>query len=213
MPYRACCWPTLVLTLEETSHESSYKVGRNKMSGLGPVMLLVLVAANPAATALSLAWRPSNRDRWRPRLMAATAVGVGLLWLMAVLSEPFLETLSVTVGTWRLATALPLAVGGLRCMLWPAKPVFDEPRAGIQVALIALTGFFTPQLVAVVVATAAHDGTLRTMLGVVVAAIAVAVLLWVRSVPDGLMVVITRLLGGIAVVLAIALGVDGTKTI
>ena len=140
------------------------------MSGLGPVMLMVLAAANPAAGALSVAWRPSNRDQWRPRVALAVLAAVGALWVIAALADPILDGLSVTTGTWRLATAVPFAVAGLWWMVWPDHPVHDEPRAGTQVALIALTVLFTPQLVAVVLATAAHDGTLRTMAGVVLAA-------------------------------------------
>ncbi len=183
------------------------------MSGLGPVMLMVLVAANPAAGALTVAWRPSNADRWRPRVAIAVAVAVGLLWAVAALADPILDALSVSVGTWRLATSVPFAVAGLRWMIFPARPVYDEPRAGVQVALIALTVLFAPQLVAVVLATAAHDGTLRTMAGVAVAAAAGAGLMLVRSVPASLLSVLARLMGGVAVVLAIALGVDGTQTI
>ena len=183
------------------------------MSGLGPVMLMVLAAANPAAGALSVAWRPSNRDQWRPRVVLAVAAAMGLLWAMAALASPILDGLSVSVGTWRLATSVPFAVAGLRWMLWPARPVTDEPRAGIQVALIALTVLFTPQLVAVVLATAAHDGALRTMAGVALAGAVTAALLWLRAAPTPLLSVVARLLGGIAVVLAIALGVDGTQTI
>ncbi|WP_420640123.1 hypothetical protein [Candidatus Poriferisocius sp.] len=183
------------------------------MSGLGPVMLMVLVAANPAGGALSVAWRPSNREQWRPRVVLALAAALGALWALAAMSGPILDGLSVTVGTWRLATSVPLAVAGLRWMLWPARPIHDEPRAGVQMALIALTVLFTPQLVAVVVATAAHDGTARTMAGVVAAGVVTAALLWFRAVPTPLLSVVARLLGGIAVVLAIALGVDGTQTI
>ena len=183
------------------------------MSGLGPVMLMVLAAANPAAGALSVAWRPSNRDQWRPRVALAVAAAVGALWVIAALADPILDGLSVTTGTWRLATAVPFAVAGLWWMVWPDHPVHDEPRAGTQVALIALTVLFTPQLVAVVLATAAHDGTLRTMAGVVLAALATAALLWFRAVPTPLLSITARLLGGIAIVLAIALGVDGTQTL
>ena len=183
------------------------------MSGLGPVMLMVLAAANPAAGALSVAWRPSNRDQWRPRVVLATAMAVALLWVIAALADPILDTLAVTTGTWRLATAVPFAVAGLRWMVWPARPIHDEPRAGVQVAIIALTVLFTPQLVSVVLATAAHDGALRTMSGVVLAAIATGALLWFRAVPTPLLAVVARLLGGISVVLAITLGVDGTQTL
>ena len=183
------------------------------MSGLGPVMLMVLAAANPAAGALCVAWRPSNRDQWRPRVALAVAAAVGLLWLVAALSDPILDALSVTTGTWRLATAVPFAVAGVRWMVFPARPVHDEPRAGTQMALIALTLLFTPQLVAVVLATAAHDGTLRTMAGVILAAALTAALLWFRATPTPLLSVVARLFGGLAIVLAIALGVDGTQTI
>ena len=183
------------------------------MSGLGPVILMVLAAANPTAGALSIAWRPSNRDQWRPRVVMAVAAAVALLWIVAALADPILDTLSVTTGTWRLATSVPFAVAGLRWMLFPARPVHDEPRSGVQVALIALTVLFTPQLVAVVLATAAHDGTLRTLAGVALAAITTTALLWFRALPTPLLSAITRLLGGLAILLAIALGVDGTQTI
>ncbi|WP_419919085.1 hypothetical protein [Candidatus Poriferisocius sp.] len=183
------------------------------MSGLGPVILMVLAAANPAAGALSVAWRPSNRDRWQSRVLMAVAAAAGVLWLLAALADPILDALSVSVGTWRLATSVPFAVAGLRWMVLPARPVHDEPRAGVQVALIALTVLLTPQMVTVVLATAAHDGTLRTMAGVVPAALLVAGLLRARAVPTPLLATAARLLGGLAVVLAIALGVDGTQTI
>ena len=183
------------------------------MSGLGPVILMVLAAANPAAGALSIAWRPSNRDQWRPRVAIAVAAAVALLWVIAALADPILDALSVTTGTWRLATSVPFAVAGLRWMLFPARPIHDEPRAGTQVALIALTVLFTPQLVAVVLATAAHDGTLRTLAGVALAAITTTALLWFRALPTPLLSAITRILGGLAILLAIALGVDGTQTI
>ena len=183
------------------------------MSGLGPVILMVLAAANPAAGALSIAWRPSNRDQWRPRVVMAVAAAVGALWAVAALADPILDTLSVTTGTWRLATSVPFAVAGLRWMLFPARPIHDEPRAGTQTALITLTVLFTPQLVAVVLATAAHDGTLRTLAGVALAAALTAALLWFRAVPTPLLSALARLLGGLAIVLAIALGVDGTQTI
>ena len=183
------------------------------MSGLGPVILMVLAAANPAAGALTVAWRPSNRDQWRPRVALAIAAAVALLWTIAALADPILDALSVTTGTWRLATSVPFAVAGLRWMLWPARPIHDEPRAGVQVALITLTVLFTPPLVAVVLATAAHDGTWRTLTGIAIAAALTTPLLWLRAVPTPLLSVLTRLLGGLAVLLAIALGVDGTQTI
>ncbi len=183
------------------------------MSGLGPVILMVLAATNPAAGALSVAWRPSNRDQWRPRVAMAVAAAVALLWAVAALADPILDALSVTTGTWRLATSVPFAVAGLRWILFPARPIHDEPRAGTQTALITLTVLFTPQLVAVVLATAAHDGTLRTLAGVALAAALTAALLWFRAVPTPLLSAFARLLGGLAILLAIALGVDGTQTI
>ena len=182
------------------------------MSGLGPVMLMVLAAANPAAGALCVAWRPSNRDQWRPRVVLAVAAAIGLLWTVAALAGPLLDGLSVTVGTWRLATSVPFAVAGLRWMLWPARRSKTSPgrcpssanrpdRPVHPPAGGRSTGRRRPRrrLAHHGRSSAGGRGHRRPAL--------------VPSSAHPLLSVIARLLGGIAVVLAIALGVDGTQTI
>ena len=80
-------------------------------------------------------------------------------------------------------------------------------------AVFVLTVLFTPQLVAVTIATAAKDGTVTTVISLAIGVGAIAALLLVRRTPDVLLAVTARLLGGLAVVFGIVLGVDGTKTL
>ena len=183
------------------------------MTGFVAVFLTVLAAANPPTVPLTVAWPRTEGRAWTLRVLGALVTVTALLIVVAIVSDPILDLLSVTIGTFRLATSVLLAFAGLRWLLLPARPVTDAPSSPLVGGVLALTLLFTPQLVAVTIATAGKDGAWPTSISLVVAAGAAAGLLLWNRVPDAILGAVARLLGGLAIVFAITLGVDGTKTI
>ncbi len=173
-------------------------------------VLAVLAAVNPVAVALAL-W-----PRERPRPMAVAAL---LAWLAAVvaagLSGPILDGLDVSPGTMQVAAAIVLGLVGARWLVFGARSVVDEGPAGwgrIGVPLL-IPVLFTPQLIMVSLSAGADEGVLPVAL----TAAGGLALSWLAAVvPKGRRVVwtaVVRLVGAAAILLALTIAVDGTKTV
>jgi small neutral amino acid transporter SnatA (MarC family) len=174
-------------------------------------LLALLAAVNPLAVAVAL-W---PRER-RSEMVAAIAVACAVAIAAAAVSDPVLDALDVTPGTFRVAAAVVLGVAGVRWLIVGAPSVAAEgPAAGAGRVAVPLLFpvLVTPQLAIVSMSTGADHGVAVVAAGAA-ASLAIA---WVATVvtkrhPVGWTAGV-RLVGALAVAVSLALVVDGIKTV
>lgn len=176
-------------------------------------VIAFLVAVNPAAASVALArdWRTD-----RPVSVAAgTALAVAVLVALAAFSDPILDLLDVSEGTFELGAGVVVAVSGLRALVGLVPRGTTEPATDVR-----LTGYvffptlLTPAAAVMAVAVGAQDGTTVAAVG---AAVAIVIsgfgVFYRRRIPELLAGGLVRLFGAGAVVIGIALAFDGTRTL
>lgn len=174
--------------------------------------LLLVAVVNPAAAKVAL-W-----PRERPSSMtAAAAVTAAIGVLAAACSGPLLDLLDVSAPTFQVATAVVVGLGAAYGLLAGARRVADEGppqgRGGRVLLPLLFPVLVTPPLVMASVAVGAERGVAVTaaglLSGLVLATLAaVAPPRW-----EVLWRVGARFLSALAIILALALAVDGVTTI
>ena len=174
-------------------------------------LLALLAAVNPMAVAVAL-W---PRER-RTTMAAAAAVAVAVAVVCAGVSDPILDALDVTLGTFRVAAAVVLGIAGARWLIVGAPGVAGEgPAGGPGRVLIPLLipVLLTPQLVMVSVSVGADDGVAAVAVGTAVS----LALAWLATIVTKRHHVAwtagVRMVAALAIVVALILAVDGVKTV
>ena len=173
-------------------------------------LLAFIAAVNPAAVAVAVGPRSS-----RTLVAAAAAVTFALALVAAAGSEGVLDALDVTPETFRVAAAVVLGLTGARWLVLGPRPVaVDPPTEGWRAVAVPLLipVLVTPALAVVSISVGADDGAAVAALG---AAIALA-LAWVAAVAGGPPLVwswAARLIGALGVAVALALAVDGVRSV
>jgi small neutral amino acid transporter SnatA (MarC family) len=174
-------------------------------------LLTVLAAVNPPAVAVAL-W---PRER-RALLAIACAFTAAAAIVAAGVSGPILDALDVTLGTFRVAAAVVIGLVGARWLVAGAPvlsgegPAAAPGRVGVPLLFPVLV---TPQLAMASISVGADDGVVIVAAGVVVS----LALAWVAAVAPKRRRVAwdagVRLVAALAVAVALALAVDGVKTV
>ncbi len=174
-------------------------------------VLAVFAAVNPLAVAVAL-WPRERRLTMAVAAGITCAVAVGF----AAVSGPALDALDVTPGTFRVAAAIVLGLAAARWLVVGAPSVAADGVAdgpGRVAVPLLIPALVTPQLAMVSVSVGAAEGV-----AVVAAAAAASLALaWVAA-------IVTkrhhagwaaggRLVAALAMAVAIALAVDGVKTV
>jgi small neutral amino acid transporter SnatA (MarC family) len=172
-------------------------------------LLTVLVAVNPPAIATALPGR-RRRDVMAVAAALATTVTVGV----AALSAPMLDALDVTPATFRVAAAVVLGVAGAR---WLAFGPWRLPEIGsgtwrLVVVPLLVPVLLTPQLVAVSISVGSDHGAAVVLFGAAVAMALVWVVTTVGPATEAWSAG-ARFVGMVAVVVAVALAVDGVRSV
>jgi small neutral amino acid transporter SnatA (MarC family) len=171
----------------------------------------LLVAVNPAAVAVAL-W-PSERRR---EMAVAAAVTLVVAVVLAGVSGPLLDALDVSPPTFLVAAAIVLGLVGARWLVLGAPSLADEgPAAGwgrVGVPLL-IPALITPQLVMVSVAVGADEGVALVAAGAAVGLVLAWAAATVTKRREAVWNTGVRIVGALAVALALALAVDGVKTI
>jgi small neutral amino acid transporter SnatA (MarC family) len=171
-----------------------------------------LAAVNPAVVAAALA------SRVAPRVVAVAAAGAaGVAIVAAAISDGLLDLLDVSAPTFEVAAGAVLGVASIRWVLLGAKPLAADAEAAARwravFVPVLVPLLLTPQLVAVSVSVGADDGVATAALGAVIA-LATA---WAASLLHGIPLVvwstIARLVAMVGVAVALAMIVDGVKTV
>jgi small neutral amino acid transporter SnatA (MarC family) len=162
-----------------------------------------LVAVNPAAIAAYLTRAVPMRAIATTALAAAGAVTV-----LAGLSHVVLDGLDVSPPTFRVATGVILAVAAVRWVAVGASPI-TTAEGTPPVAVLLLT----PQLVAVAITSGADDGVASTCIAGALAMLATAVAARWRGEGAVVWSLAARLVGMAGVAVALAVVVDGVKTV
>jgi small neutral amino acid transporter SnatA (MarC family) len=174
-------------------------------------LLALFAAVNPLAVAVAL-W---PRERRSTMAAAAAIAGAGAIGSAAA-SGPILDALDVTPGTFRVAAGLVLGLVGARWLIVGAPSVAAEGPAGgpgrVAVPLL-FPVLVTPQLVMVSMSTGADHGTAIVAAGAAASlAIAWAAAIVTKRHHVGWTAGV-RLVAALAVAVALALAVDGVKTV
>jgi small neutral amino acid transporter SnatA (MarC family) len=173
-------------------------------------LLALLAAVNPLAVAVAL-W---PRER-RLLIAVAAAIALAVAVVCAAVSDPILDALDVTLGTFRVAAAVVLGLAGARWLVVGAPTVgADGPAAGPGRVVVPLLipVLITPQLVMVSVSVGADEGVVLVAVG---AAVSLA-LAWIAAIAPkrhrGGWTAGVRLVAALAVAAAVGLAVDGVRT-
>jgi small neutral amino acid transporter SnatA (MarC family) len=173
-------------------------------------LVAVLVAVNPPAVATAL-----RGGRPRGVTAAAAAVATAVAVAVAALSAPVLDALDVSPATFRVAAAVVLGVAAARWLALGPWSLPDDVRQGSwqQVVVPLLVPVLvTPQLVAVSISVGADHGVAVVALG----ATAAMVLAWIMTTvgpATHAWSAGSRFVGMVAVVVALAMAVDGVKSV
>ena len=172
--------------------------------------MALLVAVNPPAVATALHGRV-RRDVMAAAAAVAAAVAVAVSWL----SEPVLDALDVTPATFRVAAGLVLGVAGVWWLALGTWSLPDDVRQGPwrQVVVPLLVPVLvTPQLVAVSISVGADHGVPVVLLGAA-AAMALAWIMTSVGAATESWSVASRFVGMVALVVALAMAVDGVRSV
>lgn len=172
-----------------------------------------IAAVNPAAAAA--APKPDGRQFEAVTLLAGGAVALGLAGLCALMAGPILDSLGIEPETFRVgAGTILLLTGGLA--LWNGGAPHAGPWDGMRTALfpLAIPVLGTPAVFAGAVSYGADDGAGPTIGALALAIALTVVLLMTRAgragaAMDGL----ARVTGGLLMVVAAGLIVDGVRAI
>ena len=168
-------------------------------------LALFLVAVNPAAVAASVPRSELFRARANVAFVATTLV----VAVVAGCSERLLDWLEVSPPTFRMAAGVVL---GLTSIRWVVVGAPSPAASGEEVPI--LTILLSPQLVAVAIAAGSDVGALSATAAAVVAlAVSGAAVLWQDRWGGAVWSWATRLIGMAGIAMALALVVDGVKTV
>ena len=173
-------------------------------------LVALLVAVNPPAVVTALHSRV-RRDVMAAAAAVAAAVAVAVSWL----SGPALDALDVTPATFRVAAGVVLGVAGVRWVAFgPWRLPDDVCRRGWQQVVVPLLVpvLVTPQLVAVSISVGADHGVAVVVLGAA-AAMALAWIVTTVGPATEVWSVAARFVGAVAIVVALAMAVDGVRSV
>jgi small neutral amino acid transporter SnatA (MarC family) len=174
-----------------------------------PFLLLALVAStNPCRVRLVLPER-------RSAVALGALIALGSASAVAAVGGALLDALDITPETFRLASALVLAVEGTRALV--ARPVPEPELGGLGAALlpVAFPLLLTPGVVMLAL-TAGGDDMVGEAVGALAAAFALVLL--VILIPrgtraDALLAAGGRLLGALEIAAGVALAVDSLRDV
>ena len=167
-------------------------------------LALFLVAVNPAAIAATVPRAAMARTTTRVAFMA-TAVTVAVL---AGGRDRLLDWLDVSAPTFQVAAGVVLGLAAVRWILMGARPI----AAGEDVPVFTL--LISPQLVAVAITAGVEVGAGPAFAATVVALLVSGIAVWWQGrVGAAVWSWAARLVGVAGVAVALALVVDGVKTV
>jgi small neutral amino acid transporter SnatA (MarC family) len=167
-------------------------------------LALFLVAVNPAAVATTV---PRSALLRAPTLTASAATAVAVA-VLAGCSGPLLDWLDVSAPTFEVAAGVVLGLAAIRWVVVGAKPVAPGEEVPI------LTILLSPQLVAVAITAGTEVGARVASLAAVVALLTAGVAVLAQErVTMAVWSWAARLVGMAGVAVALALVVDGVKTV
>lgn len=176
-------------------------------------LLGFLSTVNPAGAAVALV---RDRRTDRPRSVTAGTLGALLVLVaLAAASEPVLDALDVSLGTYRLGAGIVIAMAGVRWLVAGPVAAVPEPEDDRRLAgFVAFPVLLTPGAVVLAVSVGAEHGTASAAWTAAVAVVLGGVGLYVRrSLPHLLMNGLVRLLGAVATVVGVIVAVDGIRTL
>jgi small neutral amino acid transporter SnatA (MarC family) len=167
-------------------------------------LALFLVAVNPAAVAASV----PRAALFQARTNAAFVTTAVVVAILAGCSEPLLDWLDVSPPTFRVATGVVLALASIRWVVVGARPLAPDEDVPIFTVLLS------PQLVAIAITTGTEVGAISASAAAALALVASGVaVFWQGHLGTAVWSWATRLVGVAGVAVALALIVDGVKTV
>jgi small neutral amino acid transporter SnatA (MarC family) len=179
------------------------------------VVLSMLAALDPARTAAALGTTPRKRRLGVVGVGAVVAAGV--LILVAALGDAILDGLDITDETWRMAAGIVVGLAGVKALLGgPTRPVpapLSRPLHAI--VPVAFPLLLRPESVVLAVLYGATESTALAFGAIAVGVAAAGTAAAVTSPSPGATTAtaLSRMLGALLVVAAVALVVAGIRDV
>lgn len=182
------------------------------MSGWTAALLSMVFVVNPPGVSYEAAWGDRSASSWRRLVLKALATATAVWATLSLVTGPLLEVIDLSGPTFRLATSVVVGVTGARWFVArpPVVEVADDDRSGLGHLLITL---LSPGPIFAAMAANADAGAVAGLASVAVAGAAVVATLLLRrpAAPAG--PAITRLVGALAIVVAVGIGIDSARTV
>lgn len=181
------------------------------MNGWAAALLSVGLVVNPPGVARIVGWRDSLPN-WRGRALVVVA-GIGALLVgLGLLTSPILEGLNLSTSTFRLAAALVIGITGAKWFLAPPGPP-EDVSSGRDADVHVMTTLLTPGPVLAAMAANSEAGVVAGIVSVAVAIALTAALLVAPRLTEPGAAALTRFVGALAIVVAVAVGIDSARTV
>ncbi len=179
------------------------------MSGWTAAVLGLVLAMNPPGVARAV----PTADMARVKLVSQTVAAVGAIVLgVGLLAGPLMDALSISTPTFRLGAALVIGLTGGRWLLTPAEPL-EAGATDRDTATHLATLLFSPGPVLAALAATGDGGALAGAVSVLVTFGVTLFLLLSTRLAEPTSGAVTRFVGALTLVAAIAIGLDSARTV
>ncbi|MGI9624318.1 MAG: hypothetical protein ACR2PK_15905 [Acidimicrobiales bacterium] len=182
------------------------------MSGWTAAILSIALVLNPPGVGRAAAWGDRQTEEWRRQVASIVAVATAILITAGLLTAPLLDLLSLSTPTFRLATAVVVAVTGAVWMVRPTAPITELGDASAFQTL-GLTMLLTPGPVFAAMAANGDAGTVAGVVSVAIGMTLVLGALLVKRITDPGGVWSARVVGAATIVAAVGIGIDSARTV
>lgn len=182
------------------------------MSGWSAAVMGLLFVMNPPGVSRSVGWGDRVSGTWRRHVVTVLTANAMVLVLAGLLAAPILRAADLSTPTFRLGAALVVGLTGAKWMLSPATPI-THVETDRESATTLTTLLLTPGPVLAAMTANSDGGTLAGLVSVVVAVAATLVLLLLPPLGETSSAAATRFVGALALVVAVATGINSARTV
>jgi len=179
------------------------------------VVLSLLAALDPARTAAALGSTP--HERRLGIVGAGAAIAAGVLILVAALGDSILEGLDITDETWRMAAGIVVGLAGVKALLGGPTTPLPAPltRPLHAIVPVAFPLLLRPESVVLAVLYGATESTTLAFGAIALGVVAAGAAAVATTPAPGATTVaaLTRMMGALLVVAAVALVVAGIRDV
>ncbi len=183
------------------------------MSGWPAALIGLIVVLNPVGVSRAVAWGDRGDPTQRNRFLAIVAGAAALLAALVLITGPLLELVDLSTPTFRLGVSVVMGLTGARWLLVPVATVTEAATPRDEALTLGATLLLAPGPVLAAMAGGADGGIAAGLISVVVAMAVTAALLVIARLSDPGASAGSRLIGAVAIVVAVSIGIDSARTV